>query len=61
MGCGEPQPLARFPELKDRIKTMTILRGKNGSFRNEDTRKDLRRLVIKMLDLSEKPEPKKLK
>jgi hypothetical protein len=45
---------ADFPELKDRIETMTISRLQEGSFRNPETRDEIRAKVIKILNLSEK-------
>ena len=49
----------RFPKLKDRISTMVIPNGYNGSFRQTETRGLLRTNVVEILGLPKKPESEK--
>jgi serine/threonine protein kinase len=44
----------RYPKLRGRISTMVIEGGKQGSFRNEKTRADVRAKVKKILNLRDK-------
>ena len=49
----------RFPQLKDRIRTMAIPRGYEGSFRHHETRQLLRSIVREIPGLRDKRKPDK--